>query len=114
VVGGDSLHRNRRRLRWRDRGAGTAGYAEAPTFPGNAKATGYWFPRSERSLATAIFDAAAKFSNLVEAPLVALSVIHFGWRGAFWATAALSLVYFPASLFLPRPQRGPTSELRGA
>lgn len=63
------------------------GIAEAPAFPGNAKATGYWFPRSERSMAIAIFDAAAKFSNVIGAPLVALSVIYFGWRGA-WLHAA--------------------------
>ena len=69
------------------------GIAEAPAFPGNAKATGYWFPRSERGLATALFDAAAKFSNVIGAPLVALSVIHYGWRGAFWGTAILSLIY---------------------
>jgi MFS transporter, ACS family, D-galactonate transporter len=72
------------------------GIAEAPAFPGNSKATGYWFPRAERALATAIFDAAAKFSNVIGAPLVALAVIHFGWRGAFWATAALSFFYFIA------------------
>ncbi len=69
------------------------GIAEAPAFPGNAKATGYWFPRSERSLATALFDAAAKFSNVIGAPLVAFSVIQYGWRGAFWGTAVLSLIY---------------------
>lgn len=69
------------------------GIAEAPAFPGNAKATGYWFPRRERSLATALFDAAAKFSNVIGAPLVAFSVIHYGWRGAFWGTAVLSLIY---------------------
>ena len=72
------------------------GIAEAPAFPGNAKATGYWFPRTERARATAIFDAAAKFSNVIGAPLVALTVIHFGWRGAFWATAILSFIYFIA------------------
>ena len=27
------------------------GVAEAPSFPGNAKATGYWFPRQERARA---------------------------------------------------------------
>src|SRR5579862_5700460 len=37
------------------------GIGEAPTFPANSKATGYWFPKQERSLATAIFDASAKF-----------------------------------------------------
>jgi sugar phosphate permease len=33
------------------------GIGEAPTFPANAKATGYWFPKNERSLATAVFDS---------------------------------------------------------
>lgn len=70
------------------------GIAEAPAFPANAKATGYWFPRTERALATAIFDAAAKFSNVIGAPLVAVIIIYFGWRGAFWATAILSFIYF--------------------
>src|SRR6266481_8736442 len=33
------------------------GIGEAPTFPAYAKATGYWFPKNERSLATAMFDS---------------------------------------------------------
>lgn len=33
------------------------GMAESPIFPGAMKATGYWFPRSERGTATAIFDS---------------------------------------------------------
>jgi MFS family permease len=72
------------------------GIAEAPAFPANSKATGYWFPRTERALATAIFDAAAKFSNVIGAPLVAVTILYFGWRGAFWATAVLSFIYFLA------------------
>jgi ACS family D-galactonate transporter-like MFS transporter len=72
------------------------GIAEAPAFPANAKATGYWFPRSERGLATAIFDSAAKFSNVIGAPLIGLAVVNFGWRGAFWSMAILNFVYFAA------------------
>jgi MFS transporter, ACS family, D-galactonate transporter len=72
------------------------GVAEAPAFPGNAKATGYWFPRSERGLATAIFDSAAKFANVIGAPLVALAVVNFGWRGAFWSMAVVNLGFFAA------------------
>lgn len=34
------------------------GAAEAPAFPAASKATGYWFPLSERGLATSSFDAA--------------------------------------------------------
>jgi ACS family D-galactonate transporter-like MFS transporter len=73
---------------------GCLGVAEAPAFPGNAKATSYWFPTSERGLATSIFDAAAKASNFIAVPLVAFLVARYGWRSAFSVTAALSFVYF--------------------
>jgi MFS family permease len=72
------------------------GIAEAPAFPANAKATGYWFPRSERALATAIFDSAAKFSNVIGAPLIGVAIVTFGWRGAFWSMAVLNFAYFLA------------------
>jgi MFS family permease len=58
------------------------GIAEAPGFPASSssKATGYWFPRRERVMATAIFDAAAKFSNVIGVPPVARAVTGLGWR----------------------------------
>ncbi len=70
------------------------GAAEAPAFPSASKATGYWFPISERGIATSTFDAAAKFSNVIGAPLVAWAVTEWGWRGGFFLTAILSFVYF--------------------
>jgi ACS family D-galactonate transporter-like MFS transporter len=73
---------------------GFLGVAEAPAFPGNAKATSYWFPDRERGLATSIFDAAAKASNVIAVPLIAFLVTAYGWRAAFAFTAALSFVYF--------------------
>ena len=54
------------------------GIGEAPTFPANAKAIGYWFPSLERSLATAIFDAAAKFASAVGVPMIGLLLVYFG------------------------------------
>ncbi|WP_159878105.1 MFS transporter [Aquitalea denitrificans] len=78
------------------------GVAEAPGFPVSAKATGYWFPRRERAMATAIFDAAAKFSNVIGVPLVALTVVHLGWRWGFGLTALLSLAYFVAFTLIYR------------
>src|SRR5271155_2121488 len=78
------------------------GVAEAPAFPANSKATGYWFPRGERARATAIFDAAAKFSNVIGVPLVAVAVVTFGWRWGFGLTAILSFVYFLAYWFIYR------------
>jgi sugar phosphate permease len=78
------------------------GLAEAPGFPASAKATGYWFPRQERSVATALFDAAAKFSNVIGVPLVAFVVVGFGWRWGFVITALLSFLYFLAFYWLYR------------
>ena len=78
------------------------GVAEAPAFPANSKATGYWFPRGERATATAIFDAAAKFSNVIGVPLVAVAVVTFGWRWGFGITAILSFGYFLAYWFIYR------------
>src|ERR1700689_303912 len=70
------------------------GVGEAPTFPGNAKAIGYWFPSQERSLATAIFDSAAKFASAIGVPALGLLLLRFGWRWSFGATGLLSLFYF--------------------
>jgi MFS family permease len=70
------------------------GVGEAPTFPANAKAIGYWFPAEERSLATAIFDSAAKFASAIGVPALGLLLLRFGWRWSFAATGFLSLFYF--------------------
>ncbi len=72
------------------------GIGEAPTFPGTAKATGYWFPKDERSLATAMFDSMAKFSSAVGIPALGLVLVHFGWRANFALTGILSVIYFAA------------------
>src|SRR5260370_932749 len=69
------------------------GVAEAPTFPANAKATGYWFPTQERSLATAIFDSAAKLASAIGVPVLGLLLLRFGWRWSFAVTGFISLFY---------------------
>jgi MFS transporter, ACS family, D-galactonate transporter len=70
------------------------GIGEAPIFPANTKAIGYWFPESERSFATAIFDGAAKFASAIGIPLIGLLVLRLGWRWSFAATGLISLGYF--------------------
>ncbi|MEO6922554.1 MAG: MFS transporter, partial [Bryocella sp.] len=74
------------------------GVGESPLFPGSAKAVGHWFPRHERSLATSLFDASAKFASAIGVPLVGLLLVYAGWRWSFAATAGLTLVY--AALFI--------------
>lgn len=86
------------------------GLGEAPTFPGNAKAIGQWFPRSEISLATSIFDSAAKFGPAIAVPLVGMLLIHFGWRWSFAVSGLLSFAYFLVFFFSYRePVDGPAS-----
>ena len=70
------------------------GVGEAPTFPGNSKAVGYWFPERERSLATACFDSAAKLGPAIGQPFIGLLLLRFGWRWSFAATGFTSFLYF--------------------
>ena len=81
-------------LRWFFGARLLLGVSESPTFPANAKALGYWFTREERSLATAITDAAAKFSNAIGVPFIGLLLLYFGWRWSFAATGFISFLYF--------------------
>lgn len=89
------------------------GIGESPTFPGNAKAIGYWFAAEERSLAMAITDAAAKFSTAIGIPMLGIILIHFGWRWSFAFTGIVSFVYFLLFYWLyrnPSEDRGLASE----
>jgi len=59
-------------------------------------------------MATSIFDAAAKFANVIVVPLVALAFVQFGWRWGFGITGMLSFLYFLAFLIVYRdPSRHP-------
>ncbi|MCM3727862.1 MFS transporter [Neobacillus cucumis] len=69
------------------------GVGEAPFFPAAAKAVSQWVPRNERSKAIATYDAQSKLSNAIGAPIIALIVTEWGWRGGFTATAVLSFLY---------------------
>jgi MFS family permease len=84
------------------------GVAEAPSFPASSKATGYWFPRSERALSTSLYDVGAKFSNVIGVPLVAFAVVRLGWRWGFGVVAVLSFAYFVVFYWMYRdPSRHP-------
>jgi len=90
------------------------GIGEAPTFPANAKAVGYWFPPRERSLATSCFDGAAKFSSAIGVPLIGLLLLRIGWRMSFAATGLISFLYFLLFAAVYRdPERSWTSKNTG-
>ena len=78
------------------------GIGEAPTFPANAKAIGYWFPPRERSLATSLFDSAAKLGSAIGVPVIGLLLLRIGWRLSFAATGLISFLYFLLFVWLYR------------
>jgi MFS family permease len=84
------------------------GLAETPAFPINSKATGYWFPTSERGVATAIFDSAAKLSTAIGVPIVSVILVTWGWRATFIVTGIVSFLFFVAFYALYRnPSEAP-------
>ena len=85
------------------------GVGEAPTFPANAKAIGLWFPGKERSFATSIFDAAAKFASALGVPFIGIVLIGLGWRWSFALTGLVSFAYF---LLFWRVYRDPDDDPR--
>jgi D-galactonate transporter len=69
------------------------GVGEAPAYPCNAKVVAEWFPRSERGLASGIFDSGARVGTALSLPIVTAIIAAFGWRTSFVITGALGLVW---------------------
>src|SRR5262249_53973723 len=66
---------------------------EAGTFPAALAATNEWFPRRERALAIGIFNAGSNVGAIVTPVVVPLIAAAFGWRMAFIATGALTIIW---------------------
>lgn len=68
------------------------GFAEAPSFPGNARMVASWFPARERGTATAIFTSAQYFATVLFAPLIGWIIGVFSWPQAFLFMGFVGLV----------------------
>ena len=69
------------------------GLGEAGNFPSAIKTVAEWFPQSERSLATGIFNSGANVGAIVAPAVIPLITLHFGWQAAFLSTALFSLLW---------------------
>ena len=58
------------------------GVGESGNFPAAIKTVAEWFPQSERSLATGIFNSGANIGNIVVPLVVPFLVAMVSWRGA--------------------------------
>lgn len=70
---------------------------EAGNFPASIKTVAEWFPKRERALATAIFNAGSNSGAMIAALLVPTCVVWFGaqqgWKWAFIITGAGGLLW---------------------
>src|SRR3954471_15390301 len=79
------------------------GVGEAANFPASIKTVAEWFPKSERALATGIFNAGTNIGAIVAPIAVPIIAARWGWRPAFVLTGAIGFVclivwltiYFP-------------------
>src|SRR4029077_12750012 len=62
------------------------GVGESGNFPAGLKAVAEWFPKSERALATGIFNAGSNVGAIVTPMLVPAIALAWGWRAAFLIT----------------------------
>jgi ACS family hexuronate transporter-like MFS transporter len=69
------------------------GLGESGNFPAAIKTVAEWFPQSERSLATGIFNSGTNVGAILAPLLVPWVTIHYGWRAAFLVTGAFSMVW---------------------
>jgi len=69
------------------------GVGEAGAYPSCAKVAANWFPRSERALASSIFDSGSRIGAALSLPLVAWLISAFSWQTSFIVTGMLGVIW---------------------
>ncbi|MEO6237405.1 MAG: MFS transporter, partial [Vicinamibacterales bacterium] len=72
------------------------GVGEAANFPASIKTVAEWFPKSERALATGIFNSGTNIGAVVAPIAVPLIAAAWGWRPAFYLTGLLGFIWLVA------------------
>ncbi len=84
------------------------GFGEGGNFPAAIKTTAEWFPKSERALATGLFNSGSNIGGIVvpyALPVllgITIGTFSLGWRGPFLVTAAIDLLWIIAWLKMYR------------
>jgi MFS transporter, ACS family, hexuronate transporter len=69
------------------------GLGESGNFPAAIKTVAEWFPQSERSLATGIFNSGTNVGAILAPLIVPWITVHYGWRAAFLTTGLFSMIW---------------------
>src|SRR6478752_83114 len=75
------------------------GVSEGGNFPSAIKAVALWFPKSERALATALFNSGANVGAILAPAIVPFVAATWGWQSAFVLAGAAGLLFL--ALWLP-------------
>jgi ACS family hexuronate transporter-like MFS transporter len=84
------------------------GLSEAGNFPAAIKTVAEWFPKSERALATGIFNSGSNVGAIVAPLVVPWIASRYGWRWAFVITGATGFAWLAGWLAIyRRPEEHP-------
>jgi len=86
------------------------GLGEGGNFPSAIKAVALWFPKTERALATSIFNAGTSIGAVAAPALAPLIARRWSWQGAFVVSGAAGFVWLIFWLWLYKPRSAGLSE----
>ncbi len=78
------------------------GAGEAVMYPASNCIVSAWIPETERGIANGLIFAGVGFGAGVTSPLITYIMIHYGWRSAFYVSAAIGIVAGSIWFFLAR------------
>jgi MFS transporter, ACS family, hexuronate transporter len=81
------------------------GLGEAGNFPAAIKTVAEWFPKSERALATGLFNSGSNVGAIIGPLIVPWIALHWSWRWAFVLTGAIGFLWIAPWLLLYRRPR---------
>ena len=69
------------------------GASESGCFPASIKSIALWFPKSERALATSIFNSGSNVGALVAPAIIPVMALHWGWQSCYVAAGVAGLIW---------------------
>ncbi len=85
------------------------GVFEGAFFPASIRAVAEWFPKSQRALATGIFNAGSALGALLSPLAVPIIAAAWGWPAAFYIAGGLGILWLGSWIaFYHSPEQHPT------
>ena len=82
------------------------GASEGGSFPNAIKTVALWFPKSERALATTIFNSGCNVGAIIAPAIIPWVAFRWGWQGAYVAAGVAGFVWLAAWFLLyNRPEK---------